>query len=161
MRYSHDFIVIGSGIAGLTFALKISEFGNVALIAKDALEEGATRYAQGGIASVMAEDDSMDLHVSDTLSKVSAAQAGDTPGNDRPAISFDSRAAEILGLIGGLNQQRALAEGAVWAYYIDTAFWQDHLRAVNVLNTEAQRLAAQKSAADKAQGDQGQPAEGT
>ncbi|MCA9673515.1 MAG: tetratricopeptide repeat protein [Kofleriaceae bacterium] len=101
------------------------------------------------------------LHVSDTLSKVSAAQAGDTPGNDRPAISFDSRAAEILGLIGGLNQQRALAEGAVWAYYIDTAFWQDHLRAVNVLNTEAQRLAAQKSAADKAQGDQGQPAEGT
>ena len=67
MRYSHDFIVIGSGIAGLTFALKISEFGSVALIAKDSLEEGATRYAQGGIASVMADDDSSDLHVSDTL----------------------------------------------------------------------------------------------
>ena len=67
MKSSHDFIVVGSGIAGLTYALKIAEFGSVALIAKDALEEGATRYAQGGIASVMAEDDSYDLHVADTL----------------------------------------------------------------------------------------------
>jgi len=64
---ARDYIVIGSGLAGLTFALKIAEYGSVALITKDAVEESATRYAQGGIASVMAEDDSVDLHVSDTI----------------------------------------------------------------------------------------------
>jgi len=67
MKVFHDYIVVGSGLAGLTFSLKISEFGSVALITKDALEESATKYAQGGIASVMADDDSFDLHVSDTL----------------------------------------------------------------------------------------------
>ena len=67
MKVARDYIVIGSGLAGLTFALKIAEFGSVALITKDAVEESATRYAQGGIASVMAEDDSVDLHVTDTI----------------------------------------------------------------------------------------------
>ena len=67
MKVARDYIVIGSGLAGLTFALKIAEYGSVALITKDAVEESATRYAQGGIASVMAEDDSVDLHVSDTI----------------------------------------------------------------------------------------------
>ena len=67
MKIARDYIVIGSGLAGLTFAHKIAEFGSVALITKDAIEESATRYAQGGIASVMAEDDSVDLHVSDTI----------------------------------------------------------------------------------------------
>ncbi|QPJ64944.1 MAG: L-aspartate oxidase [Candidatus Nitrohelix vancouverensis] len=67
MRVEKDFIVIGGGIAGLTFALKAAEKGSVAVITKDALQESATRYAQGGIASVMARDDSCDLHVQDTL----------------------------------------------------------------------------------------------
>lgn len=67
MDIAKDFLVIGSGIAGLTFALKISEYGSVGIITKDALEESATKYAQGGIASVMAEDDSFELHVQDTL----------------------------------------------------------------------------------------------
>ena len=62
-----DFIVIGSGVAGLTFALKVCKFGSVGIITKDALEESATKYAQGGIASVMAEDDSFELHVQDTM----------------------------------------------------------------------------------------------
>ena len=67
MKIARDFLVLGSGLAGLTFALKVAKYGSVALITKDALEESATRYAQGGIASVMAEDDSVDLHVSDTI----------------------------------------------------------------------------------------------
>jgi L-aspartate oxidase len=67
MRISKDFLVVGSGIAGLTYAMKVAEHGSVALITKDELEESATRYAQGGIAAVMAEDDSCDLHVIDTL----------------------------------------------------------------------------------------------
>jgi len=67
MAIEKDFIVIGSGVAGLTFALKVCKFGSVGIITKDALEESATKYAQGGIASVMAEDDSFDLHVKDTM----------------------------------------------------------------------------------------------
>ncbi len=67
MSISKDFIIIGSGVAGLTFALKVCKFGSVGIITKDALEESATKYAQGGIASVMAKDDSFELHVQDTI----------------------------------------------------------------------------------------------
>ena len=67
MSIEKDFIIIGSGVAGLTFALKVCKFGSVGIITKDALEESATKYAQGGIASVMAKDDSFELHVQDTI----------------------------------------------------------------------------------------------
>ncbi len=67
MGIEKDFIVIGSGVAGLTFALKVCKFGSVGIVTKDALEESATKYAQGGIASVMAGDDSFELHVQDTV----------------------------------------------------------------------------------------------
>ena len=67
MAIEKDFIVIGSGVAGLTFALKVCRFGSVGIITKEALEESATKYAQGGIASVMAQDDSFELHVQDTI----------------------------------------------------------------------------------------------
>jgi len=62
-----DFLVIGSGIAGLTFALKVAKVGSVALITKKHRAESNTNYAQGGIAAVMAKDDSFELHVRDTL----------------------------------------------------------------------------------------------
>jgi len=67
MTTEKDFLVIGSGIAGLTFALKASQFGSVAIVSKDALDESATLYAQGGIASVMTDDDSFELHANDTI----------------------------------------------------------------------------------------------
>ena len=67
MAIEKDFIVIGSGVAGLTFALKVCRFGSVGIITKEALEESATKYAQGGVASVMAQDDSFELHVQDTI----------------------------------------------------------------------------------------------
>ncbi len=62
-----DFLVIGSGIAGLTFALKVARVGTVAIITKKQRAESNTNYAQGGIAAVMAEDDSLELHVRDTI----------------------------------------------------------------------------------------------
>ncbi|MCL0045688.1 L-aspartate oxidase [Nitrospinaceae bacterium] len=67
MMIEKDFLVIGSGIAGLTFALKASQFGSVAIVSKDELAESATLYAQGGIASVMTDDDSFELHADDTI----------------------------------------------------------------------------------------------
>lgn len=64
---TYDFIVIGSGIAGLTFAREAAEHGSVAVITKRALADANTSYAQGGIACVSDADDSIDLHVQDTL----------------------------------------------------------------------------------------------
>ena len=67
MRHSYDFLVIGSGIAGLTFALKVAGFGSVAVITKKKVMDSNTSLAQGGIASVFDELDSFDLHIKDTL----------------------------------------------------------------------------------------------
>ena len=62
-----DFLIIGTGIAGLTFALKVAEFGEVALVTKKGIMDSNTSQAQGGIASVFGELDSFDLHIQDTL----------------------------------------------------------------------------------------------
>jgi L-aspartate oxidase len=67
MDYQFDFLVIGSGIAGLTFALKAARHGSVAIVTKKETIEASTNYAQGGIASVLAPDDSFQLHIQDTL----------------------------------------------------------------------------------------------
>ncbi len=62
-----DTIVIGSGLAGLTFALHAAEYGNVCVLTKAELWESNTSYAQGGIAAAVGESDSWQLHEQDTL----------------------------------------------------------------------------------------------
>ena len=65
--HRYDYLVLGSGIAGLTFALKVAETGSVAVITKKNRAESNTNYAQGGIACVTSTEDTFDLHVRDTL----------------------------------------------------------------------------------------------
>src|SRR6201993_5141621 len=62
-----DFIVLGSGIAGLSFALKVARHGRVGIVTKKDRAESNTNYAQGGIAAVTSKEDSVELHVRDTL----------------------------------------------------------------------------------------------
>ncbi|MGI6074249.1 MAG: L-aspartate oxidase [Fermentimonas sp.] len=67
MIYKYDFLVIGSGIAGMSYALKVAKYGTVAIVAKNQLEEANTFYAQGGIASVTNPWDNFEKHIADTL----------------------------------------------------------------------------------------------
>ena len=62
-----DYLVLGGGIAGLTFALEAAAHGSVAVLTKRARFEGSTQYAQGGIASVLGPDDDFEHHIEDTL----------------------------------------------------------------------------------------------
>ncbi|MEZ5084617.1 MAG: L-aspartate oxidase [Bacteroidales bacterium] len=67
MHKKVDFLVIGSGIAGLSFALKVAKYGKVCVVTKDKADETATKYAQGGIAAVMYSPDTYEKHIQDTL----------------------------------------------------------------------------------------------
>jgi len=67
MKIETDFLVIGSGIAGLLFALESAKHGNVIIITKKDDKESNTNYAQGGIASVVGDTDSYESHITDTL----------------------------------------------------------------------------------------------
>jgi L-aspartate oxidase len=62
-----DFLILGSGIAGLSFALKVAPHGRVAIVTKKDRAESNTNYAQGGIAAVTSKEDTFELHVRDTL----------------------------------------------------------------------------------------------
>lgn len=67
MRVSCDYLVIGSGIAGLTYALEASKNGDVIVVTKRTADESSTKWAQGGIAAVLAEKDTFASHIQDTL----------------------------------------------------------------------------------------------
>ncbi|MEI6225956.1 MAG: L-aspartate oxidase [Deltaproteobacteria bacterium] len=62
-----DFLVLGGGVAGLSFALEAARHGSVLVLTKRSRQEGNTQYAQGGVAAVLGPDDAFPLHVEDTL----------------------------------------------------------------------------------------------
>lgn len=66
-RHSFDVVIIGSGAAGLSSALHLADLGRIAILSKSELPESSTFYAQGGIAAVLDQKDSVDSHVQDTL----------------------------------------------------------------------------------------------
>ena len=103
-----DFIVLGSGIAGLSFALKVAPCGRVAIVTKKDRAESNTNYAQGGIAAVTSKEDSFELHVRDTL----AAGAGLCKENVVRTIVEEgpARIAELIELGMKFSERDAPAE---------------------------------------------------
>lgn len=65
--HQHDVLIIGSGAAGMTTALQLDNSYSIAMISKDVASEGSTYYAQGGVAAVLDEYDSVESHIADTL----------------------------------------------------------------------------------------------
>jgi L-aspartate oxidase len=67
MKNQFDVLIIGSGLAGLTLALKLADTKQVCLVSKREMNDSASSWAQGGIASVFKNNDSIDSHIADTL----------------------------------------------------------------------------------------------
>jgi L-aspartate oxidase len=121
-----DYVIIGSGIAGLSFALKAATRGSVAIVTKRGLSDSNTAWAQGGVACVISDEDSFDLHIKDTLTagaglcNPEAVQVVVTEGPTRVrelielGMHFDEREAanggiELdLGREGGHSKRRVL-----------------------------------------------------
>ena len=93
-----DYLILGSGVSGLYAALLLSEFGRVLVVTKKKAADASTTYAQGGIASVMADTDSFESHINDTLN----AGAG----------LCDPEAVEILVKEGPTHVRRLMELGA-------------------------------------------------
>jgi L-aspartate oxidase len=135
MEYKSDFLVIGSGIAGLSFALKVAEYGQVAIVTKKEAMETSTNYAQGGIASVFGQSDTFDLHVRDTLEAgdglcrqdVVEMVVEDGPERVRElmdwGVAFTQEGAGNLefnlGLEGGHSQKRIVHAGDLTGHVIE------------------------------------------
>ncbi|MGC9977418.1 MAG: FAD-binding protein, partial [Syntrophales bacterium] len=67
MEITTDFLVLGSGIAGLSFAIKAADLGTVAIVTKKTKSDSNTNLAQGGIAAVYDEADRFEYHINDTM----------------------------------------------------------------------------------------------
>jgi L-aspartate oxidase len=129
-----DFLVLGSGIAGLLSALKLSRLGPVALVTKKAAAESNTNYAQGGIAAVIGQFDSLESHVSDTLvagaglcdEAVVRLAVAEAPERVRELQELGVRFSETdslvdLGLEGGHSHRRILHAGDITGREIERA----------------------------------------
>ncbi|SBT16841.1 L-aspartate oxidase [Marinomonas gallaica] len=88
----HDIVIIGAGAAGLTLALELANEHKVAILTKGDISEGSTLYAQGGVAAVMSDKDTVDSHVQDTIN--AGAELGNedairfTVENSKPSIDW-------------------------------------------------------------------------
>jgi len=100
-----DILVIGSGVAGLMFALKVADHGTVTLVTKKEAMESNTNLAQGGIASVFGEMDSFDLHIKDTLASGDGLCNGDVV--DMVVKDGPTRINELIEMGVHFNLQRS------------------------------------------------------
>ena len=127
MRYEHDVLIVGSGTAGLTAALRLADHASVAVLCKTDLPEGSSLYAQGGIAAVQAAEDSIEAHVQDTL----VAGAGLC---DESAVRFvvqNAKAAVQWLIDQGVEFTKDSAAPEHWPYHLTREGGHSHRRVIH------------------------------
>ncbi len=120
----HDFVIVGSGLAGLTAAFYASRYGNVAIVTKAGLDVSNSYFAQGGIAAALHPDDSPEDHINDTLiagrglCDYDSVEILVNEGKERivelieMGMKFDKENGEyVLGLEGGHSKRRIFHAG--------------------------------------------------
>lgn len=131
-----DFLVVGSGLAGLYAAIRLAEAGTVALVTKRAIGESNSRYAQGGIAAVLGPDDRLESHVADTLEAgaglchpdVVTAIVGEGPARVRELIELGVRFTRDAG--GDLSLGREGAHSRRRVAFADDRTGEEIIRAL-------------------------------
>jgi len=141
-----DYLVLGSGIAGLTFALRAAKHGEVLIVTKRAADDTATSWAQGGVAAVLSKEDSFEKHAEDTRS----AGAGlchdvvvdlcvrEGPEAIQNLIELGARFSEgeegalDLGREGGHSERRIVHSGDITGREIQRALWERALQVPNI-----------------------------
>src|SRR5580693_4787391 len=137
MAQESDFLILGSGIAGLLTAHKLASLGTVHLVTKKQAMDSNTNYAQGGIAAVVSQVDSFESHVQDTLKSGAGLCHEDIvrlcvqegPARIRELMDIGVRFTERqdrldLGLEGGHSQRRILHAGDMTGREIERALLQ-------------------------------------
>lgn len=151
MEIRTDFLVIGSGVAGLTFAIKAAEFGSVAIVTKRGVSDSNTSHAQGGIASVFHQLDSFDLHIEDTL------KSGDGLCNrqvvEQVVRSGPDRIRELIDLGVQFNQKEGTGEAGPNGLTLDLGREGGHSRkrivhAQDMTGREIERVLVNRVVAD-------------
>ena len=133
---STEVLVIGSGIAGLSIALKLAKEHKVIVLAKSSLEEGSTNYAQGGIAGVLDPFDSIDAHIKDT--EIAGAGLCD----EKAVAVVATHAAEtILELVEmGVNFTTEGAKTENFPYHLTKEGGHSHRRVIHVADHTGQSV---------------------
>eukprot|EP00898_Chlorokybus_atmophyticus_P009187 jgi/Chlat1/926/Chrsp108S01362 len=103
-----DYLVLGTGVAGLSYALHVAEYGSVAVVSKKASAETNTNYAQGGIAAVMDAHDSFESHIKDTL--VAGAGLCDRAAVEVVVREGPQRVRELIALGASFDRDSAVAD---------------------------------------------------
>ena len=149
MEIRTDFLVIGSGIAGLSFALKAARRGTVSIITKREAQESATYYAQGGIAAVFGPDDSFEEHIEDTIKagaglcdpEVVKRVVRDGPGRIRELIHLGAHFSETkndgttsldLTQEGGHSKRRVVHAGDMTGKEVENSLLDAVMRDKNI-----------------------------
>ncbi len=131
----YDFLVLGTGIAGLVFSLRVAQHGKVAILTKKSSVESNTNYAQGGIASVVSPEDDLEFHIRDTMEAGAGLcheeivrrviQGGPQAIEDliRFGVEFsrNEQGSFDLGMEGGHSQRRVLHAGDLTGRQIEKA----------------------------------------
>lgn len=153
MQVETDFLVIGSGIAGLSFAIKAAGLGTVAIVTKKEKKESNTNYAQGGIAAVVDEADRFEYHVNDTITcgaglcreAVVRHVVADAPERIEEMIKWGveftkagngSSAGYDLGREGGHSRRRVLHAGDITGQEIERALIEETVSNKNIKTYE-------------------------